>query len=348
VVDVRQTGSGPLGPIRSKGTLDIIEALDAHRRAPELADALFTAQRNGAYSAPIVLSVHTIKDIAGWSPVIQQHPWAATVLVESSHAELLARSGIRDSREMPVLVIPPGVDRERFSQSAEPDPEVLALAKGGEQIVAELGARLVPDKGPDIAVGAFGLVHKILPKTLGLIGQRPNTGKVDEGTRRQDEMRARVRQIAVDAGLTENRNFHLVSYPPERMPGVLRAIQLSGGVLLAPCREETFGMLPLEAFAVGLPVVASDATGHRATMGAAGLPLIPIASEERAPQLFAQTALSLLRGGESRDNLVVAGVELTARYGSDKSALARVDTVYASAIERSPVASRPPHSLGHH
>lgn len=280
-----------------------------------------------------MLSIHTTKDLQGWSTLIRQHPWEAVIVTEPSHVQLLDACGVRSSTRMPISVIPPGIDRERFSPSAEPDAEVLAMAEDGTKIVAELGARLISDKGPDIAIRTAILLRGIFPATTALLGQRPPSDKVDVGTRKEDAMRSTIRGEAANAGFVEERDFRFVSFSPERVPGVLRAIDVSGGVLLAPSRIETFGMLPLEAMAGGVPVIASDASGHRSTMGG-HMPLIPVTSERDAPRLYAEAAVPILRGGDARERAIAVGTEIVSAYGSDSTASRRVENVYEPAVDR--------------
>jgi glycosyltransferase involved in cell wall biosynthesis len=94
--------------------------------------------------------------------------------------------------------------------------------------------------------------------------------------------------------------------------------RLLGGAfaLLAPSRYEGFGLAPLEALTMGVPVVASDMDAHREVAGEAAL-YAPIDDAEA----FAQELARLADAGERRARST-AGVERSRAFRWEESAAA--------------------------
>lgn len=143
------------------------------------------------------------------------------------------------------LVVPHGVDTDLF----RPAPDrAAAWAEGGLPGQRGIGAfgRIRPSKGTDLFVAAM---CRLLPDHPGWTAFL--TGlcqKRDRGF--LDGLRGRVAR----AGLAD-RIFFLGDLPPE----AVRAWYARASLVVAPSRSEGFGLTPLEAFASGVPAVASHA-----------------------------------------------------------------------------------------
>jgi phosphatidylinositol alpha-mannosyltransferase len=134
-------------------------------------------------------------------------------------------------------IVPNGVDIERFASRRPPLP-------GGPPTILALG-RLDPRKGIEHLIDALPHVMRALgPVRLVIAGDGPRRPAL--------ERRARARA----PGAIE----FLGAVPPERTPQLYAAADC----LCAPAtRNESFGIVLLEAMASGRPIVASDLSGYR-------------------------------------------------------------------------------------
>jgi phosphatidyl-myo-inositol dimannoside synthase len=153
-------------------------------------------------------------------------------------------------RSLPITVVPPGVDTDRFrplddTERAEARAR-LGLPVNGELIVSI--SRLVPRKGFDTAIRAVALLRKSRPElTLAISGAG------------RDE--ARLRRLAAELGAP-------VRFLGRVANADLPALFGCGDVYTMLCRnrwagleQEGFGIVFLEAAACGVPQVAGDSGG---------------------------------------------------------------------------------------
>lgn len=183
------------------------------------------------------------------------------------------------------LVVPNGVDTERF-RPGPADPRVRAeLGGDGHSALIGILGRVDPEKGVDVVMRAVALLD----------GRRARLAVVGgplASPAHQEEMRR------LGASLLGDR----VRFVPPRpdVPAVLRALD----VLVNASVAEPFGMTLVEAQACGVPVVATNSGGAP-----------EIVSHERTGLLVApgeprelSTALArLLRDAELRSRLAAAG-----------------------------------------
>lgn len=142
-----------------------------------------------------------------------------------------------------VSVVPNGVDFALFS--AEPSPESVDSARermgkseGGMAIVS--ASRLVPKNGLDDLVRALTYLPKRV--TLALIGTGPEEGHLG--------------RLARDLGVRDRVRF-LGFIPHRELPAYLRAAD----IFARPSLSEGMGNAFIEAFAAGLPVIATQEGG---------------------------------------------------------------------------------------
>ncbi|GAA2933404.1 glycosyltransferase [Streptomyces mexicanus] len=156
----------------------------------------------------------------------------------------LAAMGISPRR---VSVVPCGVDAAHFHPGADP---ATAPAPGRARRHRLLACgRLVPRKGYDLAIRALSRI----PNTELLLAGGPPPEHLDG----EPEAR-RLRELADREGVGDR--VHLLgAVDPGRMPALMRSADL---VLCTPVYEP-FGIVPLEAMACAVPVVATDVGGHR-------------------------------------------------------------------------------------
>ncbi|RSM57868.1 glycosyl transferase [Amycolatopsis sp. WAC 01376] len=206
----------------------------------------------------------------------------------------LVRMGLPRSR---ASVVPCGVDLTKFTPDGERAPRTAARR------IVSVG-RLVPRKGFDLAIAALAS----LPDTELVIAGGPDSGPLTEAP----EVR-RLLAIADRLGVTDRvRLPGLVSR--EKMPALLRS---ADAVVCTPWYEP-FGIVPLEAMACGVPVVATAVGGLTDTVvdGVTGM-LVP----PRNPKELAGALRRLLSDISACESFGIAGADrVRARYSWDRVA----------------------------
>ncbi len=156
---------------------------------------------------------------------------AAAVVANSQGLRTLAQ---RFAPEVPIAVIPNGVDPQRFrppSHRAWLPPRLLFVG------------RLVYQKGLDVLLQALAALPREQDWHLTLVGDGP--------------YRATLEQQATTLGLRARLTF-VGWQPPERIPTFYAAANL----FVFPSRDEGMPNAVLEAMAAGLPVVATAIAGN--------------------------------------------------------------------------------------
>ncbi|MFI5585596.1 glycosyltransferase [Amycolatopsis sp. NPDC051758] len=200
----------------------------------------------------------------------------------------LAGFGVPRSR---ISIVPGGVDLERFT----PDGPV-ARRRAAHRLVAV--GPVVPRKGFDLVLAALAR----LPDTELVIAGHPEPAEA-----------ARLRALA--DRLTVG---HRVSWPGRVSRADLPALLRSADVVVCAPRYEPFGLVPLEAMACGVPVVATAVGGLTDTVvdGVTGLLVRPNQPKElasRLRRLLEDPALCHAYGTAGHDRVV-------ARYSWDRVA----------------------------
>jgi glycosyltransferase involved in cell wall biosynthesis len=228
---------------------------------------------------------------------------AAIVATCSDEVGELARMGVRRDA---VTVVPCGVDVEHFT------PHGPVAPRGDQRFRLLVVGRLVERKGVDDAIRALSLV----PHTELVIAGGPDGDSLDV-----DPEVARLRQVAVQRGVADRVSF-VGRVGRADMPALFR----SADIVVAVPWYEPFGMVPLEAMACGVPVVASEVGGLQDTVaeGSTG-ELVP----PRRPDVLAHCLRGLLADPIRREGYGLAGVDRArARYNWDRIAL-DTEQVYA-------------------
>ena len=185
-----------------------------------------------ALGAPVLLTVH-LPQLAAENVAYETLglAGAGAVLVNSLAVrdELAARETVAPA---PVVVVPNGVDLDRFTPGGPaPDPHRILFA-----------GRLVPQKGVDVLLRAFGAVLRRHPDaTLHLAGD--------------GQLRLYLQRLARFLGVSGG--VHFLGWRGDDLPALYR----SAAVTAVPSLYEPFGLVALEAMASGCPVVASRVGG---------------------------------------------------------------------------------------
>ena len=153
-------------------------------------------------------------------------------------------------RKLPVTIVPPGVDTERFQPIGE--AERLAVRQqfgidGDAELIVGI-SRLVPRKGFDTAIRAAALLQKSRPKlVLAIAG----------GGRDEDRLRRLATQLHAPVKF-------LGRVSNDDLPRLYGSADISAMLCRnrwAGLEQEGFGIVFLEAAACGVPQVAGDSGG---------------------------------------------------------------------------------------
>jgi glycosyltransferase involved in cell wall biosynthesis len=184
---------------------------------------------------------------------------ALLVMSESLRNNVLATHPIRDRR---VRLVSPGLDFSRFDPE-QVDPGVKRRAWGAddETRVVGLVGRIHPNKGQETLIkAAAGLLKtslsgrtRALPKLKFVMVGEETLGSTQEYL---NELRAMVQQFRI-------QDHVVFSGYEENLPEVMRSMDL----LVMPSRQESFGLVALEAMAMECPVILSDVGSAREWVG---------------------------------------------------------------------------------
>ena len=206
----------------------------------------------------------------------------------------------QDADRRRISVVPCGVDVARFTPTAAPEPRPPDRAR------LVIACRLVERKGIADAVAALA----------GVPGAELHVvGGPDASALAADPEAGRLRALAAAAGVADRL---VLRGRVERaaMPGLLRS---ADAVVCVPWYEP-FGIVPLEAMACGVPVVATAVGGQIDSVvdGVTGVHVPP-----RDPEALAGALRDLLAQPERRARLGAAGVRRARdRFAHDQVAAA--------------------------
>ncbi|WP_182900324.1 glycosyltransferase [Microbispora sp. H10830] len=200
-----------------------------------------------------------------------------------------------------IAVVPCGVDLGLFRADGPAAP------RGDRPRVLSIG-RMVPRKGVDTVVRAMRQV--------------PGAELVIAGGDPGDEESTRLRTLADGLGLGDRVRL-IGSVSRAEVPALMR----SADVLVTVPWYEPFGMVPLEALACGVPVIASAVGGHLDTVAGCGV-LVP----PRRPRALSRALCDLLIRPGLRAALSAAGARRArARYGWPRIA-EQTESVYRNLV----------------
>jgi phosphatidylinositol alpha-mannosyltransferase len=207
-------------------------------------------------------------------------------------------------------IIPNGVDLERFSPDVPPIGEFC----DGKLNILFTG-RLEKRKGVNYLLKAYPQVKEAVPDSRLLI--------VGPGTRLRKNYEKYVRRHGLkDVVFTGH-------VPYDDLPRYYK----TADVFCAPATgSESFGIILLEAMAVGKPIVASSIDGYArlVTPGAEGL-LVP----QRDEKMLAQALISLLSDEPLRQQMGDRG-KLKAREYDWKHLAQKIESYYTSILDETP------------
>ena len=256
--------------------------------------AAVAARATSRHDAPIIATRHFAQRRGSRGPGILYR-----TLERRIDAEISVSRAVADRAAVVSTVIHPGLEPRALG-----DP----LARGRTVLVAQ---RLQAEKRTDVAVRAFassGIWRS--GWTLEIAGTGPEHDRL----------------VSLAAELDVAEHVRLLGFRDD-----LPSVMTRAGILFASSPFEGFGLTVLEAMAVGLPVVASDAPAHAEILGELGdRALFPIGDVDAA----AARLRSLAADSPTR---AVLGEQEHARQVAMFSLRAQADAteaVYRSAIAR--------------
>ncbi|MGB3714904.1 MAG: glycosyltransferase [Candidatus Promineifilaceae bacterium] len=202
-----------------------------------------------------------------------------------------------------VKVIPPGVDLNRFSPIDKADAKAQVGIKPGHRNILFAG-RIEPLKGIDTLLCAMSLIQKHSPEAIenvsvAIVGGDPWSDDPSDEMARLQDMRNKL-------GVTDIVTF-LGAKDQDDLPNYYAAAEM----VVMPSHYESFGLVALEAMAMGIPVIASEVGGLAFLVrdGENGF-LVP----SRDPEALAERIYTLLMDDECRQRLGANALEHAQGY----------------------------------
>jgi glycosyltransferase-like protein len=303
--------------------LDVLHAQDciAARAAVDL---------RGAAGGPwIVRTVHHIDDFTTAALVDCQHRSIVRpdrVLVVSEHW----RRVLREDYGIEAVVVPSGVDLDRFRRTGSDDPGAPRdrVVPGDRFVFLTVGG-IEPRKGSLELVEALGRLRREAPPGPAVVVVGGHS--FQDHAPYRERVFARMGEIGVEPG----RDLVVLGTLPD---AELEAWYRAADGFVFPSVREGFGLVVLEAMASGLPVVATDIPVFREYLvhGRDAL----LAEAGNAASLAGEMG-RLMRDAALRERLGAAGPSSAARFSWSRSAR-RHREIY----ERLPAEVRPRPAAG--
>ena len=174
-------------------------------------------------------------------------------LIAATPAEESQLQSLYQAAPEKITILPPGVDLERF----KPIPKDVAKERVGipcgDTNILFVG-RIEPLKGIDTMLRAMALIRERFPQILenacmAIVGGDPWADDLDTEMARLQALRAEL-------------NIHnLVTFLGSKDQEILPNYYAAAEMVVMPSHYESFGMVALEAMAMGTPVIASEVGG---------------------------------------------------------------------------------------
>ncbi len=237
--------------------------------------------------------------IDGEKHVIQ----TADRIIAPTPAEVDQLNRLYDADTSKVVIIPPGVDLERFHPIDKKEAKKRVGIPCGDTNILFAG-RIEPLKGIDTMLLAMSLIQQRYPERvkntcMAIIGGDPWADDLDE------EM-ARLQKLRADLDIHD-----LVTFLGAKDQTILPNYYAAAEIVVMPSHYESFGMVALEAMAMGTPVIASE-VGGLAFLVQDGLNGFHVPS--RDPEALAGKIYELLTNSECRQLLGQQAREYAQQY----------------------------------
>ncbi|MCA9944447.1 MAG: glycosyltransferase [Anaerolineales bacterium] len=250
----------------------------------------------------------------------------ADKLIAATPAEEAQLIELYNADPAKIAIIPPGVDLERFQPIIKETAKKRVGIPCGDTNILFAG-RIEPLKGIDTMLRAMALIQERRPEVLhnacmAIIGGDPWADDLDE------EM-ARLQQLRHDLDIHD-----LVTFLGAKDQDLLPNYYAAAEVVVMPSHYESFGMVALEAMAMGTPVIASEVGGlaHLVKHGITGYHV-----PSRDPEALAARIYELLSNKDCRQVLGQQARDYAQQYAWPKI-VDRMMTVYEDVVAEEMVA----------
>ncbi|MCB0058752.1 MAG: glycosyltransferase, partial [Caldilineaceae bacterium] len=249
-------------------------------------------------------------------------------IIAATPAEQAQLNWLYDADMAKVAIVPPGVDLDRFQPLAKADAKAhIGIPLPDKNIV--FAGRIEPLKGIDTLLLAMSLIHQRHPGAIqnvcvAIIGGDPWSDDPDE------EM-ARLKELRTSLGIHE-----FVTFLGAKDQNVLPNYYAAAEMVIMPSHYESFGMVALEAMAMGTPVIASE-VGGLAFLVQDGVNGLHVPS--RDPEALAECIYELLTDEEYRARLGRQAQTYAQQYDW-RLIVDRMLRVYAAVLADAPCVER--------
>lgn len=249
----------------------------------------------------------------------------ADKLIAATPAEEAQLIELYNADPRKITIIPPGVDLERFKPITKEEAKKRVGIPCGDTNILFTG-RIEPLKGIDTMLRAMALIQARRPEVLhnacmAIIGGDPWADDLDE------EM-ARLQQLRHDLDIHD-----LVTFLGAKDQDILPNYYAAAEMVVMPSHYESFGMVALEAMAMGTPVIASE-VGGLAYLVKHGITGYHVPS--RDPEALAARIYELLSNQDCRQQLGQQAHDYARQYAWPKI-VNRIMTVYEEVVAGEPV-----------
>ncbi|SDG01896.1 D-inositol-3-phosphate glycosyltransferase [Klenkia brasiliensis] len=290
------------------------------------------------WGVPLVHSAHTLAKVknAALADGDEPEPRARVIGEEQvvAEADRLIANTAEEARQLVrwydadparTLVVPPGVDLERFAPGDRAAAR-RAVGVADDALVLLFVGRIQPLKAPDVLLHAAA---RLLADEPGLrarlqvlvVGAPSGSGLAEP---------RQLQELAVSLGIAD-----VVRFVPPQAPAALAEHYRAADVAVVPSHNESFGLVALEAQACGTPVVAA-AVGGLPTAVDDGVSGVLVDGHDPADY-----AAAIRKVVEQRDLLAAGARRHAARFSWDRTTESLVDA-YAAAIGEMRAVVRPP------
>jgi D-inositol-3-phosphate glycosyltransferase len=235
----------------------------------------------------------------------QQVLQTADRIVVATQAEVAQLQWLYQAHDLPIVVIPPGVDLSRFYPIPDDEAKEFIGVPPCDRMLLYVG-RVEPLKGIDTLIEAIAQLH-----TSGLFDENGMClsiigGDPDASQETMTAEMARLKQLSAQYGLAD-----LIAFLGKSEQDALPYYYSAAEAVVMPSQYESFGMVALEAMACGTPVVASEVGGlaYLVRDGVTGY-TVPAGD----PQALAQKLTSLIKDPALRQRMGRRAAEFARDY----------------------------------
>ncbi|ATE57588.1 MULTISPECIES: D-inositol-3-phosphate glycosyltransferase [Actinosynnema] len=172
-------------------------------------------------------------------------------LIANTDVEADQLTGLYAADPAKVLVVPPGVDLDRFTPGDRGEAR-RSLGLAPDALVLAFVGRIQPLKAPDVLVRATAALLERDPGLRSRLVVLVVGGPSGSGMRTPDELVGLARSLGV---------ADVVRFLPPQGGGSLARVYRAADAVAVPSHNESFGLVALEAQACGTPVVAAAVGG---------------------------------------------------------------------------------------